>query len=68
MMGSKNRVFAPVVNVSLGQLVPADHFYRHLHRSRDLSFVRELVAPSYAAGTAIGGSQAVAWVARLGPV
>lgn len=50
MMGSKDRVFAPLVNVSLEQLVPADHFYRHLHKSLDLTFVRELVAPFYAAG------------------
>src|SRR5438270_7203344 len=50
MMGSKDRVFAQLVNVSLDQLVPADHFYRHLHKSLDLAFVRELVAPFYAAG------------------
>lgn len=50
MMGSKDRAFGPVVNVSLEQLVPAGHFYRHLHKSLDLSFVRELVAPFYAAG------------------
>src|ERR671938_101547 len=50
MMGSKYCVFAPLVNVSLEQLVPADHFYRHLERVLDLSFVRELVAPYYAAG------------------
>ncbi len=50
MMGSKDRVFVPLVNVSLEQLVPADHFYRRLHKSLDLSFVRELVAPFYAAG------------------
>src|ERR1041384_1452394 len=50
MMGSKDRAFAPLVNVSLEQLVPADHFYRHLHNSLDLAFVRQLVAPFYAAG------------------
>src|SRR5689334_16721825 len=50
MMGSKDRDFAPLVNVSLQQLVPTDHFYRHLHKLLDLSFVRELVAPFYAAG------------------
>src|SRR3954451_5909673 len=50
MMGSKDRVFAPLVNVSLEQLVPTDHFYRYLHRSLDLTFVRALVAPFYAAG------------------
>src|SRR6266568_1690339 len=30
MMGSKERHFAPLINVSLEDLVPADHFYRHL--------------------------------------
>src|SRR6476659_2606792 len=50
MMGSKDRAFAPLIDVSLEQLVPADHFYRLLHRSLDLSFVCELVAPFYAAG------------------
>src|SRR3954470_5967883 len=50
MMGSKDRAFAPRVNVSLEKLVPADHFYRHLHKSLDLTFVRDLVAPFYAAG------------------
>src|SRR5687768_12502349 len=50
MMGSKDRVFAPLVNVSVEKLVPADHFYRHLHKSLDLAFVRDLVAPFYAVG------------------
>jgi transposase len=49
MMGSKERHFAPLMHVSLEDLVPADHFYRHLERTLDLSFVRELVAQSYAA-------------------
>src|SRR3954453_22034497 len=50
MMGSKERGFTPLVDVSLEKLVPADHFYRPLHKSLDLSFVRDLVAPFYAAG------------------
>jgi transposase len=50
MMGCKARTFAPLVNVSLEDLVPADYFYRHLHRSLDLTFVRALVSPFYAAG------------------
>ena len=37
----------PVV-VSLEQLVPADHFYRHLERELDLSFVRDWVREYYA--------------------
>ena len=43
MMGVKARVFRPMVDVSLEDLVPADHFYRHLERTLDLSFVRDLV-------------------------
>ena len=43
MMGKKERSCAPLVNVSLEALVPPDHFYRHLERSLDLSFVREFV-------------------------
>ena len=48
MMGSKERHFAPLINVSLEELVPADHFYRHLERTLDLSFVREFVQETYA--------------------
>src|SRR5437762_2343040 len=48
MMGSKQRHFAPLINVSLEDLVPVDHFYRHLEQSLDLSFVREFVQESYA--------------------
>src|SRR5690348_9715894 len=50
MMGKKERSFAPLINVSLEALVPADHFYRHLERTLDLSFVRELVQQTYAGG------------------
>ena len=39
----------PVV-VSLETLVPADHCYRHLERTLDLAFVREVVKDGYAAG------------------
>ena len=48
MMGKKEWRFAPLINVSLEELVPADHFYRHLERSLDLSFVRKFVHESYA--------------------
>src|SRR5205823_9061291 len=48
MMGSKQRHFAPLINASLEDLVPADHFYRHLEKSLDLSFVREFVQETYA--------------------
>ncbi len=49
-MGTKQRSFAPLINVSLEDLVPADHFYRHLDRTLDLSFVREFVHETYAVG------------------
>ena len=48
MMGTKYRVFSVLPPVSLEELVPSDHFYRHLERSLDLSFVRELVRATYA--------------------
>lgn len=48
MMGAKTRCFARLINVSIDELVPADHFYRHLEKSLDLSFVREFVQQSYA--------------------
>src|SRR5258708_1814113 len=48
MMGMKERHFAPLINVSLEELVPQDHFYRHLERTLDLSFVREFVHETYA--------------------
>lgn len=50
MMGTKERRFAPLANPSLDDLVPAEHFYRHLERTLDLTFVRDLVRDRYAAG------------------
>jgi transposase len=50
MMGSKARIFTPITVVSLEDLVPAKHFYRHLDRTVDLSFVRDLVKGTYAQG------------------
>ena len=50
MMGKKERSFAPLINVSLEELVSHDHFYRHLDRTLDLSFVQELVHETYAHG------------------
>src|SRR2546429_5481237 len=50
MMGTKERHFAPLINVSVEQLVPQDHFYRYLERTLDLSFVREFVQETYAGG------------------
>ena len=49
MMGFKKRAFAPLVAVSLEELVPQDHFYRHVQKVLDLSFVYDLVRESYAA-------------------
>jgi transposase len=48
MMGTKGRTFAPLPPVSLEELVPPDHFYRHLERTLDLAFVRNLVRGTYA--------------------
>jgi transposase len=50
MMGTKERHFAPLIQVSLEVLVPQAHFYRHLERTLDLSFVREFVQETYAGG------------------
>src|SRR3712207_338168 len=48
MMGVKERAFGPLPPGSLEDLVPPDHFYRHLERSLDLAFVRDLVRGAYA--------------------
>jgi hypothetical protein len=50
MIGKKERHFAQLINISLEELVPQDHFYRHLERALDLSFVREFVQTTYANG------------------
>src|SRR5919198_289030 len=50
MLGVKERACAPLGHLSLDDLVPRDHFYRHLDRTLDLTFVRDLVAPCYARG------------------
>ena len=46
----KQRDLDRSVLVSLERLVPADHFYRHLDATLDLSFVRDWVAELYATG------------------
>jgi transposase len=48
MMGIKNRSFGPLPPVTLEDLIPSDHFYRHLERTLDLGFVRDLVWDAYA--------------------
>jgi transposase len=50
MMGTKVRLFGPLEQVCLEDLVPNDHFYREVDRMLDLSFVRDLVRSCYAAG------------------
>src|SRR5262249_23556799 len=50
MMGTKARLFTPISPLSLDELVPVDHFYRHVDRVLDLAFVRDLVQDRYAAG------------------
>jgi transposase len=48
MMGRKERAFGPLPPLTLEELVPPDSFYRHLERSLDLGFVRDLVRDAYA--------------------
>ena len=48
MLGRKVRRAGRVRTVCLEDLVPADHFYRHLDRVLDLAFVRDLVRDTYA--------------------
>src|SRR3954453_15439423 len=48
MMGTKERAFGPLPSVTLEELVPPDHFYRHMERTLDLGFVRDLVREAYA--------------------
>ena len=49
MLRAKERAFAPLSGLTVEDLVPADHFYRHLEATLDLDFVRDLVADRYAA-------------------
>ena len=44
----KSRDLDEPIRVSLEDLVPSSHFYRHLERTLDLGFVRELVRGTYA--------------------
>ena len=46
----KTRDLDRPVLIAIESSVPKDHFYRHLHRVLDLSFVRDLVADCYASG------------------
>jgi hypothetical protein len=44
MMGTKERNFSSLEDLSLEDLLPEEIFYRRLERTVDLSFVRELVS------------------------
>src|SRR3954453_20837944 len=44
----KARDLTEPILVSLDDLVPSSHFYRHLERTLDLAFVRDLVRDAYA--------------------
>jgi hypothetical protein len=44
----KPRRLEGLIAVSLENLVPADHFYRHLEATLDLDFVREWTRDLYA--------------------
>jgi transposase len=46
----KSRDLDRPVLVAIESYVPKDHFYRHLERTLDLSFVRDLAADCYASG------------------
>ncbi len=48
MLRAKVRAFAPLCNRTVEDLVPADHFYRHLEARLDLAFVRPWVEGLYA--------------------
>jgi transposase len=49
MLGEpKSRHLDEPILVSLDDLVPKSHFYRHLERTLDLTFVRDLVRAAYA--------------------
>src|SRR5215216_4482777 len=49
MLGpAKPRRLDEPITVSLEDLVPRDHFYRHLEKKLDLSFVREWAREQYA--------------------
>ncbi len=50
MLRAKERAFAPLSGLTVEDLVPADHFYRHLEAKLDLAFVRDLVRDYYKAG------------------
>ncbi len=65
MMGTKQRAFAPIVAVSREAVVPADHCYRRLQRTLDLSVVRALVQDTSAGNRRPSGDPAVCFRLQL---
>jgi len=61
MMGFKERTCAPRVAVSLEELVPQEHFYRHVQQVLDLSFVYDLVRECYAMAGRPSSDPVVFW-------
>ena len=51
MMGSKERHFAPLIQISLEELVPHDQFYRSLDRALDLTVLATWSIRSIIEGT-----------------
>src|SRR5690348_9327900 len=47
-MGRTERALGPLPSMTREDLVPPDHFYRHLERTLDLGFVRDLAREAYA--------------------
>jgi transposase len=47
MVGHKRRVFRPLPEVCLDDLVPQDNFYRQVEGCLELAFVRDLVSDLY---------------------
>ena len=50
MMGQKTRLFTRLPPVTIEELIPLDHFSRHLDQVLDLAFVRDLVRGCYVTG------------------
>src|SRR5215217_137947 len=72
----KSRRLDDPIRVSIEELVPRDHFYRHLERGLDLAFVRDLVRETYASigrpsidpAVSVGRGGTQSWSSRSPPV
>jgi len=65
MMGTKVREFTTHTDISVEALVPSANCYRHLERTLDLAFVRDLVREHYAAGGRPGSDPVVFFTLQL---